>query len=423
MMSLRWRILFSLSSRRLCRTVYSGPDGLPDFTREYEKNTDTSWEARKLKNIRQRVIDKEKGKKFEDLEKIVDDEARRIAPLSHFIFSDDPAVCNKDLMLGQRMEILGNPSSDGKNNIKEKYSKSSNLDPDFIRPEVQEILKRIRGKDPKIIFKRKLERNKEMPKIQLLSDEQLKQKYEEALEAAEKFLEMPPVMTEREPIDEELAFDEKLDGYEHSSLVFTDISEDLNRNERFIVVRETNGKLRKATWEERDRMLQIYFPKPQRDILKPELFDDLTVALKNEFHENVLQQILIHFDPDSANYINLTKQVYDDIDEKGAFELLRSTRFFGGLAFYLTKHKSIDNLLIYFLHSKLLEEASDLINLYYLIKPKSEVSQQIQDIDDAVEKVKIFVANEAINARAIKLALNPFLKSHQKRTGKQRSVQ
>ena len=41
---------------------------------------------------------------------------------------------------------------------------------------------------------------------------------------------MPPVMLEREPIDDILAEDSDLDGYEHCNIVFMDITEDLREN-------------------------------------------------------------------------------------------------------------------------------------------------------------------------------------------------
>lgn len=50
--------------------------------------------------------------------------------------------------------------------------------------------------------------------------------------------------------------------------------------ERFIVVRETNGTLRKATWEERDRMIQVYFPKEGRKIIPPVLFKEENLMVK-----------------------------------------------------------------------------------------------------------------------------------------------
>lgn len=41
--------------------------------------------------------------------------------------------------------------------------------------------------------------------------------------------------------------------------------------ERFIVIREPNGILRKANWKERDRLVQTYYPKPHRKIVPPSL--------------------------------------------------------------------------------------------------------------------------------------------------------
>lgn len=44
--------------------------------------------------------------------------------------------------------------------------------------------------------------------------------------------------------------------------------------ERFIVVREPDGTLRKATWEERDRFVQVYFPKQGRKLTPHVLFKE-----------------------------------------------------------------------------------------------------------------------------------------------------
>lgn len=54
---------------------------------------------------------------------------------------------------------------------------------------------------------------------------------------------------------------------------------------RSITIREPDGKLRKATWEERDRMNLIYFPKTGRKHEMPEL-------LKDENLKVILDQIL-----------------------------------------------------------------------------------------------------------------------------------
>lgn len=44
--------------------------------------------------------------------------------------------------------------------------------------------------------------------------------------------------------------------------------------ERFIVVREPNGILRKASWNERDRIIQVYFPKEGRKVTPPPIFKE-----------------------------------------------------------------------------------------------------------------------------------------------------
>ena len=45
----------------------------------------------------------------------------------------------------------------------------------FFRPEVQEILLRLQGKDFNKVFQREQAKRKEMPRLRLLTDEQLKE--------------------------------------------------------------------------------------------------------------------------------------------------------------------------------------------------------------------------------------------------------
>lgn len=51
--------------------------------------------------------------------------------------------------------------------------------------------------------------------------------------------------------------------------------------ERFIVVREPNGTLRKATWDERDRLIQVYFPKEGRKLTAPLIFKEENLKVGN----------------------------------------------------------------------------------------------------------------------------------------------
>ena len=47
---------------------------------------------------------------------------------------------------------------------------------------------------------------------------------------ADELLSLPPIMLEREEIDDVIAEDGDLDGYEHCNLLFMDINEDLKHN-------------------------------------------------------------------------------------------------------------------------------------------------------------------------------------------------
>lgn len=41
-----------------------------------------------------------------------------------------------------------------------------------------------------------------------------------------------------------------------------------------VVVRDEDGILRKATWEEKNRINQIYFPRPGRQLKVPKMFEE-----------------------------------------------------------------------------------------------------------------------------------------------------
>ena len=48
-----------------------------------------------------------------------------------------------------------------------------------------------------------------------------------------------------------------------------------------IVVRESNGTLRKADHSEREKMLQVYFPKEGKSNYVPKMFEALNLEVKN----------------------------------------------------------------------------------------------------------------------------------------------
>ncbi|MEQ2264127.1 28S ribosomal protein S22, mitochondrial, partial [Xenotaenia resolanae] len=148
-----------------------------------------------------------------------------------------------------------------------------NAKPQFADPAVQDILTRITGLDLQKVF-RPIKQELKPPTYKLMTDEQLEQALQFATEEATKRLQMPPVLPERKPISDVLAMDKILDGMDTAKYVFTDITYNVPHRERFIVVREPDGTLRKAIWEERDRLIQVYFPRQGRKLTPHLLFKE-----------------------------------------------------------------------------------------------------------------------------------------------------
>lgn len=140
--------------------------------------------------------------------------------------------------------------------------------PLYFNPEVQSLLKTLtRVNLDKVFRKRKLgDRALEIPTYKFMTDEQLQETIKEAKKRADDLLQMPPVVQVRKPIDRILVKDSALQGLDNSIYVFTDVTFGVKDSDRFIVIREPDGTLKEADWDVRDRMNQIYFPKPCRPL-------------------------------------------------------------------------------------------------------------------------------------------------------------
>lgn len=252
--------------------------------------------------------------------------------------------------------------------------------PTFMDEEVQSILIKMTGLDLLKIFKPAIQETKP-PTYKLMTQAQLEEATRQAIEAAKVRLKMPPVLEERTPINDVLAEDKILEGTETAKYVFTDISYSIPHRERFIVVREPSGTLRKASWEERDRMIQIYFPKEGRRVLTPVIFreENLQTMYSQDRHVDVLNLCVAQFEPDSADYIKIHHQTYEDIDKYGKYDLLRSTRHFGGMAWYFVNKKKIDGLLIDQIQRDLVDDATSLVQLYHILHPDGQSAQEAKE--------------------------------------------
>ncbi|XP_074402902.1 small ribosomal subunit protein mS22 [Zonotrichia albicollis] len=288
--------------------------------------------------------------------------------------------------------------------------KAAQPKPAFTDEAVQTLLYKMTGLDLHKVF-RPEKKGLKPPHYKLMTEAQLEEATRKAIEEAKRKLIMPPVLNEREPIDDVLAEDKILEGTETAKYVFTDLSYSIPHRERFIVVREPNGVLRKATWEERDRMIQIFFPKEGRRVIPPTLFKDekLGTVFQQDRHEDVLNMCIAQFEPDSPDYIRVHHRTYEDIEKHGKYDLLRSTRHFGGMVWYLLSRKKADGLLIDMINRDLLDDATSLITLYHMLHPECQSAKEAKEQKlQGVDLIKVFVKTESQREGYIQLALQAY---------------
>ena len=158
---------------------------------------------------------------------------------------------------------------------------------------------------------------------------------------------MTPVLPERARKGDTLKQDHELEGFLDNNMIFTDIS--MNKENkvswllercdfiahhefpppsvscfslppfsspslspypqnRSVVVREPSGVLRDATWEERDRMMQVYFPSLGRKMWLSHMLTDegLIPVLEAGRYRDILEMACLQCEPDSADYIRVS---------------------------------------------------------------------------------------------------------------------
>ncbi|KAJ8280380.1 hypothetical protein GJAV_G00053840 [Gymnothorax javanicus] len=301
----------------------------------------------------------------------------------------------------------------------ENAGTSSERRPEFRDKDVQDILTRITGMDLHKIFK-PIKQELKPPTYKLMTDEQLQEATQKAKEEARDRLKMPPVLPERQPIDDILAEDKILEGMDSAKYVFTDITYNVPHRERFILVREPSGVLRKASWEERDRILQVYFPKPGRRLTPPPIFNEenLKIVYGQDRHEDILDLCLVQFEPDSKEYIKVHQATYEDIEKHGKYDLLRSTRHFGGMVWHLVNSRRIDGLLIDMLQRELVQDAVSLVTLFHMVHPQSESAIEAREQQaTGVDLIKIYGQRESQRAGYIELALQAYQQTLMENSG------
>lgn len=248
--------------------------------------------------------------------------------------------------------------------------------PFFFDKRIQNALKQITRPENERVFRaRKLGQQIRRPVYKFMTEKQLEDQIANVDKVAKyKILQMPPVVAPRKDVIQIYSEDPALQGGIECKIVFTDISHGMPSRRRLIAVRELDGTLRSATWEERQRMNQVYAPMEYRELEAPKMFEEvyLNDLLNRQEYEFILDRACIQFDPDDPKYQDVTQKVYNNVNSNMAFNSLRSTRHFGPMVFYLIWTKNVNKLIRELIATKYIKEAILVVEIYYKIYPSND---------------------------------------------------
>ncbi|XP_066143392.1 small ribosomal subunit protein mS22 [Euwallacea fornicatus] len=276
----------------------------------------------------------------------------------------------------------------------------------FFNNDIQQLLRSLTRVDYNKVFRRrKLGASQlEDPEYKFMTDAELQQSLQEAKEKAEELLQIPPVLKVLNSEVKVLNHEPALQGLNTSRIVFTDITYGVKDSDRLIVVREPDGVLQEAEWDLRQRINQMYFPKEGKLLNHPQIFEGehLQSLLDRHKYEYVLDRACLQFEPDDPFYQRVVSIVYQHLNESNSFDLLRSSRHFGALTFFLVWNKMIDNLLLDLIETLHINEAKDLVTLYGL------VHQVKFNGEEALDVVEDFIRTAANKKGALELAIQAY---------------
>lgn len=280
----------------------------------------------------------------------------------------------------------------------------------FFNDAVQSCLLEMNLRDSKKVFEpRKEGQELATPELKFLTEDELEEEQRKAAETAMYYLQLPPVLQAHQDDVVILSKDPELQGLEESKILATDISFGVAHPDRLIVARDPDGTLRHATRDERSRMIQAYFPDPSRTYEIPALFSpsNLKSLLDRSEFEFVLDRACTQFEPDDAEYVSITSQTYDYIEENGKFDTLIGTRHYGSLAFYLAFHGKLDRFLNHCISTYRIEDAVCLVNVFYLTRPDLDFKRPSSS--DDTDFLKAYIVNHSKDKGTLSMTLNAYL--------------
>ncbi|CAF0869096.1 unnamed protein product [Brachionus calyciflorus] len=295
----------------------------------------------------------------------------------------------------------------------------------FIRNDVKSLLQKLTGFDLNKIFAPKFNPDLKSSQIQLLTQNELHKEKQRSVEKAKYLLQMPPFLAPRDDKKEILSQNESLNplNMTKSNYMFIDISMDIPHDKRMIVVRESNGTLRKADHGEKEKMLQVYFPEQGRTNYIPPMFSskNLENCLKMKHYLLILNKACVKFEPNDSEFIRVTHRVYEFVNEMNDFEQLRSTRFFGPMVFYLAWYKKLENILAFYLNESNVSDCVDLIKLYSIVHEKEiKYLKYVNEKTNDLGLIEMFIKHDLNNSARAELALRKIYENQE--TTKQVSI-
>ncbi|XP_036323489.1 28S ribosomal protein S22, mitochondrial [Rhagoletis pomonella] len=238
--------------------------------------------------------------------------------------------------------------------------------PQFTDPETQNLLRSMTQLQLDKIFQKTTVPDNSVD-YKLMTVAMLEEEFRKTIARAKERLQMPPVVQIRKDEHKIISNDSALSGFSNTKYVITDITYGLRQSERKVVVRQTNGTLEYAPMEVTKRMRQLYFPLNGRSIRVPQMFQDdhLQRCLDEQKYVFILNRMVVQFEPYEPEFHHISSKVYQHINESKQFDVLRSTRHFGPMAFFFAWHRCIDDLLYDMIRRDYLQNGAELIALFY----------------------------------------------------------
>lgn len=271
--------------------------------------------------------------------------------------------------------------------------------PKFLRRNNRELLQTLTRLDIEKVFQSRPTPSNSFS-YHFLTRAEVKAKFEGSLRQARRMLQMPPVVKEEDEKIEVLSRDPEFQGVETSKLIIADITFNRKDANRTILVRQPDGTLETAPPEIRRRINQTYFPMDGRKVIVPKMFEaeHLKRCLDEGKYEFVLNRACIQFEPYDKDYHRVTATTYQHISDHSAFDVLRSTRHFGPMAFFLAWHRATDNLLIDCIRRDYLRNAVEAICLSYNLNAISYDTDVLKQLKQFPERNDEFYYRKLIES-------------------------